>query len=113
MPLEGTIQNGVVILDPGSQPVMNGTRVEIALRTGMEPWILKTPGVCGGSACIGRRRIPVWSFMEYRNLGATDEQLRSQYDPPLSQQELEAALQYAAAHLEEIAEETRQNNEDA
>jgi hypothetical protein len=49
MCLEGAIQNGVVVLDPGSPPLADGTRVEVAPRTGMEPLIRKTPGVCGGA----------------------------------------------------------------
>lgn len=32
------------------------------------PWrsIEKTPGVCGGSACIASTRIPVWGLVEAR-----------------------------------------------
>lgn len=48
MSLEGTVQNGVIVLDPGGPPLAEGTRVEVAPRTGMEPLIRKTPGVCGG-----------------------------------------------------------------
>ncbi|MBO0696898.1 MAG: DUF433 domain-containing protein [Zavarzinella sp.] len=112
MSLEGTVQNGVVVLDPGSPPLADGTRVEVAPRTGMEPYIRKTPGVCGGRACVGNRRIPVWSLVEYRQLGASDEQLMAQYEPPLSPAELDAAWRYAAAHPDEIAADIRDNNED-
>src|SRR3954470_3571292 len=91
MSLEGTVRNGVIVLDPGSPPLPDGTRVEVAPRTGMEPLIRKTPGVCGGRACVGRRRMPVWGLVEYRNLGATDEQLLAQYEPPLTRAELDAA----------------------
>jgi uncharacterized protein (DUF433 family) len=109
MPLEGTIQNGVVILDPGSPALINGTRVEIALRTGMEPHIRKSPGVCGGSACIGTRRIAVWMLVAYRNLGSSDDDILSQYDPPLTREELDAAWNFAAHYPDEIAEEIRLN----
>ena len=34
--------------------------------------IKKTPGVCGGDACIGNTRIPVWSLVCDRRLGASD-----------------------------------------
>src|SRR5438552_8140934 len=57
MSLEGTVRNGVIVLDPGGPPLADGTRVEVAPRTGMEPLIRKTPGVIGGDACIGNRRI--------------------------------------------------------
>ena len=109
MSLEGTIQNGVVVLDPGSPPLANGTRVEVAPRTGMEPLIRKTPGVCGGRACIGNRRLPVWGLVEYRRLGASDDQLMAQYDPPLTRPELDAAWRYAAEYPDEIAADLRDN----
>ncbi|MEO2091995.1 MAG: DUF433 domain-containing protein [Gemmataceae bacterium] len=111
MSLEGTVQNGVIVLDPGSPPLADGTRVEVAPRTGMEPLIRKTPGVCGGRARVGDRRIAVWSLVEYRNLGATDEQLAAQYQPPLTPDEVAAAWRYAALHPEEIAADIRDNEE--
>jgi uncharacterized protein (DUF433 family) len=86
-----------------------GTRVEIAPRTGMEPLIRKTPGVCGGRACVGNRRLPVWSLVSYRRQGVSDEQLLSQFDPPLNRMELEAAWSYAQHHAEEIAADLRDN----
>src|SRR5215470_647031 len=113
MSLEGTIQNGVVVLDPGSPPLAEGTRVEVAPRTGMEPLIRKTPGVIGGDACVGNRRIAVWMLVEARHAGISDEQLLTDYDPPLSRPELDAAWRYAAAHPEEIAQAMRENKADA
>ena len=111
MSLEGTVQNGVIVLDPHSPPLPDGTRVEVAPRTGMEPHIRKTPGVIGGDACIGRRRIAVWMLVECRELGFTDEQLLADYDPPLTREELDAAWRYAALHPEEVATAIRENDE--
>ncbi len=111
MSLEGTVQNGVIVLDPGSPPLADGTRVEVAPRTGMEPLIRKTPGVCGGDACVGMRRIAVWMLVEARDLGFTDAQLLADYDPPLTRVELDAAWRYAALHPEEIAANIRENDE--
>ncbi|HSF73526.1 MAG TPA: DUF433 domain-containing protein, partial [Microcoleus sp.] len=34
--------------------------------------IEKTPGVCGGDARIAKTRIPIWSLVNYRILGASD-----------------------------------------
>ncbi len=34
--------------------------------------IEKTPGVCGGEACIVKTRIPIWVLVEARRLGYTD-----------------------------------------
>ena len=78
----------------------------------MEPYIRKTPGVCGGRACVGNRRIAVWMLVEYQRLGATDEQVMAQYDPPLTRAELDAAWKYAALHPDEIAADIRDNDED-
>ncbi len=107
MSLEGTVHNGVIVLDPGGPPLADGTRVEVAPRTGMEPLIRKTPGVIGGDACVGNRRIAVWMLVEARNAGIGNEQLLNDYDPPLTRAELDAAWQYAAAHPEEIAQAIR------
>lgn len=113
MSLEGTVHNGVIVLDPGSPPLADGTRVEVAPRTGMEPLINKLPGVCGGNAIVGLRRLPVWGLVEYRNLGGTDEQIMSQYDPPLTRAELDAAWRYAALYPAEMLAAIRENDQDA
>src|SRR3954469_18018443 len=112
MSLEGTVRNGVIVLDPGGPPLADGTRVEVAPRTGMEPLIRKTPGVLGGDACVGNRRIAVWMLVEARNIGISDEQLLTDYDPPLTGAELDAAWRYAAAHPEEITRAIRENASD-
>ena len=109
MALGGTIQNGVVVLDPGSPAVTNGTRVEIVLKTGLEPLIVKTPGVCGGRACIGNRRMPVWSLVEYRNLGGTNADILEAY-PFLSEDELRAAWEYAERNETEVASDIADND---
>lgn len=112
MPTFGTFHDGVVVLDPGSGYVPEGTRVEVSLRTGMEPLIRKTPDVLGGEACIGRRRIAVWMLVEAKRLGATDESLLKNYDPPLSREDLNAAWAYTDANRDEIEKAIRENNED-
>jgi uncharacterized protein (DUF433 family) len=50
--------------------------------------IRKTPGVIGGDACIGNRRIAVWMLVQARNLGMTDDEIRDQYEQPLSEPSL-------------------------
>jgi uncharacterized protein (DUF433 family) len=73
--------------------------------------IQKTPGVIGGDACVRRTRIAVWMLVNARRLGITDEQLLSDY-PGLTQDDLNAAWAYHAAHPEEIETAIRENNED-
>lgn len=110
MSLEGTVQNGVIVLDPGAPPLAEGTRVEFAPRTGMEPLIRKTPGVIGGDACIGDHRIAVWMLVEMRRLGMADATIRESY-PHVKPALFEAAWRYAAAHPDEIDQAIRENDE--
>ncbi len=73
--------------------------------------IQKTPGVCGGDACIRMTRIPVWSLVQARRLGFSDQELLNQYDPPLSQADLDAAWNYFDHHQGEIEQAIRENEE--
>jgi uncharacterized protein (DUF433 family) len=64
--------------------------------------ITKTPGVCGGAACIANTRIPVWSIVEARSLGYSEADLLTSY-PSLTATDLTQAWIYAEAHPEEIS----------
>ena len=72
--------------------------------------ITKTPGVCGGDACIRGHRIPVWVLVGYRRLGKSEEELIHDY-PSLTLADLHAAWEYAAANPEEIDQAIRGNEE--
>jgi uncharacterized protein (DUF433 family) len=63
--------------------------------------IMKTPGVCGGDACIVGTRIPVWVLANSRRLGSSDAEILHAY-PSLTPIELSAAWDYAVANREEI-----------
>jgi len=65
------------------------------------PPITRTPGVCGGDACIRGRRITVWLLVEARRLGSSDEELLQDYSD-LNRADLDAAWKYAAEHPIEI-----------
>jgi uncharacterized protein (DUF433 family) len=71
-------------------------------------WVEKTPGVCGGDACIRKTRIPVWGLIEWRRLGLSDAEIREQH-PDLTPADLEAAWEYYAQHPEEIDQAIREN----
>ena len=75
------------------------------------PGIEKTPGVCGGSACIIRTRIPVWSIIEYMQMGIGVDKLLQNF-PSLRAQDLANAWAYYEANKSEIDLEIRENNED-
>jgi len=72
------------------------------------PGIEKTPGVCGGSACIVRTRISVWVLEGFRRLGWSEAKILASY-PTLRAADLVHAWAYVDAHRQEIDEEIRQN----
>lgn len=74
--------------------------------------ITKTPGVCGGEACIAGTRIAVWLLVEAQQLGISEAQLLQDY-PHITAADLVNAWAYADAHPEEIAAAIRANNEAA
>lgn len=76
--------------------------------TNIFPGIEKTPGICGGDACIAGTRIPVWSLVNSRNLGLTDGQLLDAY-PTLSRENLFNAWAYYKANKVEIDELIAEN----
>ncbi len=74
--------------------------------------ITKTPGVCGGEACIAGTRIAVWLLVEAQQLGIREAQLLQDY-PHITAADLVNAWAYAGAHPEEIAAAILANNEAA
>jgi uncharacterized protein (DUF433 family) len=74
------------------------------------PGIEKTKGVCGGSACIIRTRIPVWTLVSFKNMGLNDVQLLESY-PTLRQQDLKNAWAYYEANKTEIDTDIKENDE--
>jgi uncharacterized protein (DUF433 family) len=72
--------------------------------------ITKTPGVCGGEACIAKTRIAVWLLVESRRLGISEAQLLDDY-PHLSAADLVNAWAYADANSTEIEEAIKKNEE--
>jgi uncharacterized protein (DUF433 family) len=64
--------------------------------------ITKTPGICGGTACITNTQIPFWSIVEAHSLGYSEADLLTSY-PTLTATDLAQAWIYAEAHPEEIA----------
>jgi uncharacterized protein (DUF433 family) len=72
------------------------------------PGIERRPGVQGGAACIIRTRIPVWSLVQFRNMGTTDADLLRSY-PTLTAQDLANAWAYYDAHRVEIEQEIAEN----
>lgn len=65
------------------------------------PAIRRTPGVCGGEACIRMTRIAVWMLEEARRSGVSDADLLSDY-PELGEDDLAAAWEYVESRRDEI-----------
>jgi uncharacterized protein (DUF433 family) len=74
-------------------------------------WVQKTPGVCGGDACIRNTRITVWGLVAWRKLGLSDTEIVRRV-PSLTLADLHIAWDYYARNPEEI-ERTIQENEQA
>lgn len=70
--------------------------------------ITKTAEICGGDACIQGHRIPVWVLASYQRTGASDADILTYY-PQLTEADLIAAWEYAAAHPQEIEQAISEN----
>lgn len=73
--------------------------------------IEKTPGVCGGRACIAGTRIPVWVMVEARRIGYSEADLLENYST-IDAADLANTWAYAEAYPDEI-ELAIQENESA
>lgn len=76
-----------------------------------QSWIQKTPDICGGDAWIRNTRVPVWSLVVARRLGASNQDLLNYFVTPLSNADLQATFAYFEKHAEKIEQEIRLNQE--
>jgi len=74
-------------------------------------WVQKTPGVCGGRACIRNTRITVWGLVNARRFGLADAQIL-QSIVGLLPEDLQAAWDYYRQHPDEIDQDIRDNEAD-
>ncbi|HAX89784.1 MAG TPA: hypothetical protein DCY91_26875 [Cyanobacteria bacterium UBA11370] len=94
-------------------PPEKAQAIQILVQSLTNTWqgIEKTPGVCGGEACITKTRIPVWVLVNARRLGINESQLLDDY-PTLTAFDLANAWTYAEAYPHEIEIAIRKNEED-
>lgn len=85
-------------------------RAGFAPISGTSGRIQRTPGICGGEACVGMTRIAVWMLEDARRAGVGDLDLLRDY-PGLSVFDLEGAWQYVENHRDEIEQAIRLNQE--
>ena len=74
--------------------------------------IKKTPGVCGGRACVGNTRIPVWMLINFFQQGVTDEDMIRAY-PALTVDHLNLVREYYKTHRAEIDRDIREQDNPA
>jgi len=105
-----TVLQKVVAMLPEMSPSEKAQLLQwiVSDLTNIFPGIEKTPGVCGGDACIAGTRIPVWSLVNSRNLGFTDGQLLDSY-PTLSREDLKNVWNYYQANKAETDELIAEN----
>ena len=60
-------------------------------------WVQKTPGVCGGRACIRKTRITVWGLVNSRRLGLSEEQILENI-VGLTPEDIQVAWDYYREH---------------
>ena len=68
----------------------------------------KTPGICGGDACIRQTRIPVWALVQLSQLGTDEAGLLRTY-PTLTAEDLVNAWSYYRSHTAEIEQQIADN----
>jgi uncharacterized protein (DUF433 family) len=78
-------------------------------QTSLMQGIEKTPGVCGGTACVVGTRITVWGLVESRRIGYSEADLLTSY-PTLSATNLANAWAYETAFSDEIEADIAENN---
>lgn len=72
--------------------------------------IVKTEGICGGSARIVNSRIPVRSIVEAKQQNYSDAKLL-EFHPTIGKKDIENALLYYAKNRDEIEEELQEEAE--
>jgi uncharacterized protein (DUF433 family) len=76
--------------------------------------IAKTPGVCGGKACIAGHRIRVMDIViQYERVGLSPAQIVKDVFPSITLADVHAAIAYYLDHREEIEADFRHEEETA
>ena len=70
--------------------------------------IESNPGVCGGSPCIVRTRIPIWSLEAWRRQGLSDQEILNVY-PTLRAEDLTQAWRFVGKNKSEIEKQIHLN----
>ncbi len=63
--------------------------------------VRRTPGVCGGVACVRETRVPVWLLVRLKQLGRAEADLVTDY-PGMTAADLDAAWAYYRERTAEV-----------
>jgi uncharacterized protein (DUF433 family) len=99
------------LLPLSEQLFLRWSSAQKSFRPTRYPGIVRTPGVCGGSARFIRTRIPVWSVVQMQQLGTKDIDILRSY-PSLRAVDLAEAWAFAEDHRDEIEKDIRENEEE-
>ena len=72
--------------------------------------ITKTPGICGGKACIAGHRIRVLDIAIYHDAGQSAAEIVELF-PSITEADVHAAIAYYLDHREEIEDDSRRAHE--
>lgn len=99
------------LLPPSERLFLRWSSAQKAFCPTRYPGIVRTPGVCGGSARFIRTRIPVWSVVRMQQLGASDIDILRSY-PSLRAVDLVEAFAFAEDHHDEVERDIRENEDE-
>src|SRR5258708_32990016 len=88
-------------LAPKAKPKKIAAQKQLRAKAVVLTAIEKTPGVCGGDACVSGTRIPVWVLEQARQLGMKHSEILDDY-PSITWAQLLSAWQYAEDNRAEI-----------
>jgi uncharacterized protein (DUF433 family) len=73
-----------------------------------QPYVLETPGVCGGYPRVANTRIPVRVIVEFTRMGVDIDGLLAMY-PQLTAEQIRGALHYYEQHPGRVDEDIATN----
>jgi uncharacterized protein (DUF433 family) len=97
-------------IPPRGRLVNGVTGMKTPIPSGTESWLQRSPGVCGGEACIRNTRHTVSGLVVWRRSGLSDAQLLKHH-PDLTQADLTVAWSYYNQRAEEIDQAIKDDEE--
>lgn len=83
----------------------------ISMAKPRDSYIKKTPGVCGGRACIRDTRVPVWTVIECRLSGMKLADIAANF-PGITRDDFWECAVYYGIHYDEINRDIQEQSEE-